>query len=81
MSAQSIESTDPTSTLTVDELIRRHAPGRALERAGRRRAEALGIFIADVDQYACAARPGAESVFRSVLSEGVDSATPGDRGE
>jgi Rieske 2Fe-2S family protein len=34
-----------------------------------------------VDQYACAARPGAESVsvFRSVLSEGVDSATPDDR--
>jgi Rieske 2Fe-2S family protein len=52
-----------------------------LERAGRRRAEGLGIFIADVDQYACAARPGAESVsvFRSVLSEGVDSATPDDR--
>jgi Rieske 2Fe-2S family protein len=52
-----------------------------LERAGRLRAEGLGIFIADVDQYACAARPGAESVsvFRSVLSEGVDSATPDDR--
>ncbi len=52
-----------------------------LERAGRLRAERLGIFIADVDQYACAARPGAESVsvFRSVLSEGVDSATPDDR--
>jgi len=52
-----------------------------LERAGRRRSEELGIFIADVDQYARAARPGAESVsvFRSALSEGVASATPDDR--
>jgi Rieske 2Fe-2S family protein len=49
-----------------------------LEQAGRRRAEALGIFIADVDQYGCAARPGSEfvSVFRSALHRGVASATP-----
>jgi Rieske 2Fe-2S family protein len=52
-----------------------------LEREGRRRAEALGIFIADVDQYGCAAAPGAESVsvFRSVLSDGVASATADDK--
>jgi Rieske 2Fe-2S family protein len=52
-----------------------------LERAGRRRAEALGIFIADVDQYGCAAKPGTESVsvFRSVLSDGVASATADDK--
>jgi Rieske 2Fe-2S family protein len=49
-----------------------------LELAGRRRAEALGIVIADVDQYACAAPAGSEfvSVFRSALNDGVDSATP-----
>lgn len=50
----------------------------ALEQAGRRRAEALGIFLADVDQYGCAAKPGSESVsvFRSALHDGVASATP-----
>ena len=55
--------------------------GEQLEQAGRRRAEALGIFIEDVDQYACAAKPGCEpvSVFRSALYEGVDSATPDSR--
>lgn len=44
-----------------------------LERAGRSRAEALGIFIADVDQYAGAARDGSEfvSVFRSTLYDGA----------
>jgi phenylpropionate dioxygenase-like ring-hydroxylating dioxygenase large terminal subunit len=54
--------------------------GEQLERAGRVRAEALGIFIADVDQYGCAAKPGSEpvSVFRSVLADGVESATPDD---
>jgi Rieske 2Fe-2S family protein len=69
------------------EFSKRHAlarPGRlnaALERAGRARAEAHGIFIADVDQYGCRALPGAESVsvFRSVLNEGVESGTPDDR--
>jgi len=52
-----------------------------LEQAGRRRAEARGIFIADVDQYGCAAKPGSESVsvFRSALYEGVASATPDSR--
>jgi phenylpropionate dioxygenase-like ring-hydroxylating dioxygenase large terminal subunit len=51
--------------------------GEQLEQAGRRRAEALGIFIADVDQYGCAATPGGESVsvFRSALYDGVASAT------
>jgi phenylpropionate dioxygenase-like ring-hydroxylating dioxygenase large terminal subunit len=55
--------------------------GAQLEARGRRRAEALGIYIADVDQYACAAEPGGESVsvFRSVLTEGVASATPDNR--
>ncbi len=53
----------------------------ALERAGRCRAEALGIFLADVDLYGCAANPGSESVsvFRSALHEGVASATPDGR--
>jgi len=52
--------------------------GVELEQAGRRRAEALGIFIEDVDQYGCAAKSGSESVsvFRSALSNGVASATP-----
>ncbi len=52
-----------------------------LELAGRRRAEALGIFIADIDQYGCAAVPESESVsvFRSVLADGVESATPDGR--
>ena len=52
-----------------------------LERAGRLRAESLGIFIADVDQYGCAAASGCESVsvFRGVLADGVASATPDDR--
>ncbi|HKN10663.1 MAG TPA: aromatic ring-hydroxylating dioxygenase subunit alpha [Pseudomonadota bacterium] len=55
--------------------------GEQLEQAGRRRAEALGIFIEDLDQYACAAQPGRESVsvFRSALYEGVDSATADSR--
>ena len=51
------------------------------EAQGRRRAEALGIRIADVDHYACAAAPGSESVsvFRSALSDGVSSATQDNR--
>ncbi len=51
--------------------------GELLEQSGRRRAEALGIFIEDVDQYGCAAKPGCESVsvFRSALCDGVASAT------
>jgi len=69
------------------EFARRHVYARPagqvehLERAGRRRAESLGIHIADVDQYGCAAPPGGESisVFRSALSDGVDSATRDDR--
>jgi phenylpropionate dioxygenase-like ring-hydroxylating dioxygenase large terminal subunit len=66
------------------EFSKRHVYARpakqseALELAGRRRAEALGIFIANVEQYGCAAKPGSESVsvFRSALNDGVASATP-----
>lgn len=66
------------------EFSRRHVYARPagetqdLEQAGRRRAEALGIVIADVDEYGCAARAGSEfvSVFRSALTHGVVSATP-----
>jgi len=69
------------------EFSKRHALARparqneALERAGRARAEALGIYIADIDQYGCRAATGAESasVFRSVLFSGVASGTPDDR--
>jgi Rieske 2Fe-2S family protein len=52
-----------------------------LETLGRRRAEALGIFIDDVDQYGNGALPGSESVsvFRSVLTDGVASATRDDQ--
>jgi phenylpropionate dioxygenase-like ring-hydroxylating dioxygenase large terminal subunit len=48
-----------------------------LERAGRKRAEALGIVVPDIDQYGCAARTGRESVavMRSALHEGIVSAT------
>jgi phenylpropionate dioxygenase-like ring-hydroxylating dioxygenase large terminal subunit len=69
------------------EYARRHVYARPamqsaqLEQAGRRRAEALGVFIADVDLYGCAAKPGSEfvSVFRSALDAGVASATPDGR--
>ena len=65
------------------EFSRRHVYARPakqveeLEKSGRRRAEALGIFIADLDGYGCAAQPGGESVsvFRSALYDGVASAT------
>lgn len=65
------------------EFSRRHvyarpaAQGEAVERAGRARAEALGIAIADVDEYGEKAPPDGESVsvFRSALYEGLDSAT------
>jgi Rieske 2Fe-2S family protein len=48
-----------------------------VERAGRRRAEILGIVVPDVDGYGCAAGPGQESIsiFRSALHEGHLSAT------
>ena len=69
------------------EFTRRHVYARparqveSLEREGRRRAEALGILIPDIDQYAGAAPKGGESVsvFRSALDEGVESATPDSR--
>jgi phenylpropionate dioxygenase-like ring-hydroxylating dioxygenase large terminal subunit len=55
--------------------------GESLEREGRRRAEALGIVIPDIDQYAGAAPKGSElvSLFRSALEEGVESGTPDSR--
>jgi Rieske 2Fe-2S family protein len=48
-----------------------------LERAGRTRAEALGIVVPDIDQYGCLAGTGRESVavMRSALHDGIVSAT------
>ncbi len=65
------------------EFAKRHVYARPeelnveLERAGRKRAEALGIVVPDVDQYGCAAPAGGESVavMRSALHEGMVSAT------
>ncbi len=58
-------------------LARPATQSEQLERAGRQRAEALGIFIPDIDQYGEAAPVGSESVsvFRSTLVE-VDMAAP-----
>ncbi len=54
---------------------------RALERAGRARAEAMGIVVPDIDRYGCAAGAGRESVavMRSALHDGMLSATPDGR--
>jgi phenylpropionate dioxygenase-like ring-hydroxylating dioxygenase large terminal subunit len=65
------------------EFAKRHVYARPaelnveLERAGRKRAEALGIVVPDVDQYGCAAAAGQESVavMRSALHDGMVSAT------
>jgi phenylpropionate dioxygenase-like ring-hydroxylating dioxygenase large terminal subunit len=65
------------------EFAKRHVYARPaelneeLERAGRKRAEALGILVPDVDQYGCAAGVGRESVavMRSALHDGIVSAT------
>jgi Rieske 2Fe-2S family protein len=65
------------------EYARRHVYARPaelnveIERAARARAQTLGIAVPDIDQYACAAAAGAESVsvFRSALHEGNLSAT------
>ena len=48
-----------------------------LERAGRKRAEALGIVVPDIDLYGGAAHSGRESVavMRSALHDGIVSAT------
>jgi phenylpropionate dioxygenase-like ring-hydroxylating dioxygenase large terminal subunit len=48
-----------------------------LERAGRRRAQALGVAVPTIDLYGCAAGPGEESsdVMPSALFEGFSSAT------
>ena len=64
------------------EFAKRHVYARPaeqavhLERAGRTRAEALGIAVPDIDQYGCAAG-GRESVavMRSALHDGMASAT------
>jgi phenylpropionate dioxygenase-like ring-hydroxylating dioxygenase large terminal subunit len=66
------------------EFARRHVYARPaeqredLERAGRRRAEALGVAVPDVDRYGSAAAPGEESiaVMPSALFDGFSSATP-----
>jgi phenylpropionate dioxygenase-like ring-hydroxylating dioxygenase large terminal subunit len=66
------------------EFAKRHVYARPaelredLERAGRRRAEALGVAVPDVDRYGSAAAPGEESsaVMPSALFEGFSSATP-----
>lgn len=65
------------------EFAKRHVYARPpelneeLERAGRTRAEALGIVVPDIDQYGCAAGAGRESVavMRSALHDGIVSAT------
>ena len=65
------------------EFAKRHVYARPeelredLERAGRRRAEALGVSVPDVDGYGSAAAPGEESiaVMPSALFEGFSSAT------
>jgi phenylpropionate dioxygenase-like ring-hydroxylating dioxygenase large terminal subunit len=65
------------------EFAKRHVYARPaelneeLERAGRTRAEALGIVVPDIDQYGCAAGDGRESVavMRSALHDGILSAT------
>jgi phenylpropionate dioxygenase-like ring-hydroxylating dioxygenase large terminal subunit len=66
------------------EFAKRHVYARPaeqreeLERAGRRRAQALGVVVPDVDRYGSAAAPGEESVsiMPSALVEGFASATP-----
>jgi Rieske 2Fe-2S family protein len=65
------------------EFAKRHVYARPAElaaeseRAGRTRAEALGIVVPDIDQYGCAAGTGRESVavMRSALNDGIVSAT------
>lgn len=65
------------------EFAKRHVYARPaelraeLERAGRTRAEALGIVVPDIDDYGCAAGNGRESVavMRSALHDGIASAT------
>jgi phenylpropionate dioxygenase-like ring-hydroxylating dioxygenase large terminal subunit len=65
------------------EFAKRHVYARPaelaaeLERAGRTRAEALGIVVPDIDRYGNAAGDGNESVsvMRSALHDGLVSAT------
>ncbi len=65
------------------EFAKRHVYARPaelrqeMERAGRTRAEALGIAVPDIDRYGTAAASGQESVsvMRSALHEGIASAT------
>jgi phenylpropionate dioxygenase-like ring-hydroxylating dioxygenase large terminal subunit len=65
------------------EFAKRHVYARPAElnveseRAGRSRAEALGIVVPDIDRYGCASDPRSESVavMRSALHDGIVSAT------
>jgi Rieske 2Fe-2S family protein len=59
-------------------LARPRAQAELLERVGRSRAESLGIFIADLDEYAEAAPGGSESVsvFRSALAQEPAAGAP-----
>ena len=63
-------------------LARPVAQSAPLERAGRLRSAALGINIADVDQYGLAAAAGSESVsvFRSALYDGPTDGPPQEPG-
>lgn len=60
-------------------LARPAAQSEQLERAGRKRAEDLGIFIPDIDHYGESAPKGSESVsvFRSALSDADAAASAG----
>jgi phenylpropionate dioxygenase-like ring-hydroxylating dioxygenase large terminal subunit len=66
------------------EFAKRHVYARPaelredLERAGRQRAQALGVAVRDVDRYGSTAARGEESiaVMPSALFEGFSSATP-----
>ena len=64
------------------EFAKRHVYARPaelnveLERAGRTRAEALGIVVPEIDRYGCAAGGGESvAVMRSALHDGIASAT------
>jgi phenylpropionate dioxygenase-like ring-hydroxylating dioxygenase large terminal subunit len=64
------------------EFAKRHVYARPaelnveLERAGRTRAEALGIVVPDIDRYGCMAGGGESvAVMRSALHDGIASAT------
>lgn len=60
-------------------LARPAAQAEPFEHAGRLRAEALGIRIANIDGFGCAAKSGCESlsVFRSALIEAPEGGSTG----